>query len=115
MSNYFSSNASTSGFAHEEASLSALLGLAQDALDEATDDVTKMGHKKEVTRELEGVGSSEEGEALLVPAADDPALLVRPPVVGDGKLEHDKERRLGVADDLEAVIAVRHGERDWHS
>ncbi|CAM9980024.1 unnamed protein product [Ectocarpus sp. 6 AP-2014] len=45
------------------------------------------------------------GADMVVGHAVDPAALVRPPRVGDGKLEHDKERRLGVANDLEAVIA----------
>lgn len=50
-----------------------------------------------------------ERESPVVVSAADPVMLVRPPRVGDGKLEHDKERRLGVASDLEAVIAVRGG------
>lgn len=57
--------------------------------------------------------AQEPGEDMVVGHAVDPAALVRPPRVGDGKLEHDKERRLGVANDLEAVIAVRVG--GWRS
>lgn len=51
--------------------------------------------------------AKEPGADMVVGHAADPAALVRPPRVGDGKLEHDKERRLGVTNDLEAVIAVR--------
>ena len=52
-------------------------------------------------------GKEKRGDVdFVVVSASDPGLLVRPPRVGDGKLEHDKERRLGVAGDLEAVIAV---------
>lgn len=53
-----------------------------------------------------GRGRERERSAEVVVREDDPAVLVVPPRVGDGKLEHDKERRLGVASDLEAVIAV---------
>lgn len=44
--------------------------------------------------------------SMIVMAAGDPGLYLRPPVIGDTKLEHDRARRLGVANDLEAVIAV---------
>lgn len=53
-------------------------------------------------------GGGGAGAGVVVHAAD-PAALLRPPTVGKGKLEHDKERRLGVASDLEAVIAVSLG------
>ncbi|CAM9737565.1 unnamed protein product, partial [Scytosiphon promiscuus] len=51
-----------------------------------------------------GGGRRDSGVGVVAHAAD-PAALLRPPTVGKGKLEHDKERRLGVAGDLEAVIA----------
>ncbi len=53
-----------------------------------------------------GGGGGRERSAEVVGRAADPAVLLRPPTVGDGKLVHDRERRLGVASDLEAVIAV---------
>lgn len=59
-----------------------------------------------------GGGRGSERSSEVVVRAADPAVLVRPPRVGDGKLEHDKERRLGVASDLEAVIAVSGGEME---
>lgn len=79
------------------------------------------GREEGTTTYREGAGSISPGgrepstaENVVVVSATNPAVLVRPPRVGDGKLEHDKERRLGVASDLEAVIAVskstvRHG------
>lgn len=50
------------------------------------------------------------GQSKMVFSAADPAVRMLPPRVGDRKLEHDKERRMGVASDLEAVVAVRAGE-----
>lgn len=44
--------------------------------------------------------------SMIVMAAADPGILVKPPMIGENKLEHDRARRLGVANDLEAVIAV---------
>lgn len=68
------------------------------------------GVKGEPTTREGAVGSPDGREPLVskivVVSTTDPAVLVRPPRVGDGKLKHDKERRLGVTSDLEAVIAV---------
>lgn len=62
---------------------------------------------EDVEEEDEGRGSSRRGgvSSVIINTAD-PAALVKPPIVKDRKLEHDKERRLGVANDLEAVVAV---------
>lgn len=55
-----------------------------------------------------GIGRNSASASSSVTIAHvDPGVLVRPPIVDDGKLKHDRERRLGVASDLEAVVAVR--------
>lgn len=93
-------------------------GVATAVMPTATAQNEKAEGKRHRTEEgageegVRGGGGSEGGSSTgrestggVVHAAD-PAALLRPPRVGTGKLEHDKERRLGVASDLEAVIAV---------
>lgn len=63
--------------------------------------VSSGGDGLEKTREGQG------GREVVTVMSTNPGMLVRPPMVADGKLKHDRARRDGVASDLEAVIAVR--------
>lgn len=122
---YFASNASTTavhaGFASnpsttvapasaaaDEAFVGSGSGLAQGR--EALEGAVKGGQGGGGEEEEGGVGKhggGGGGKSKMVVSAADPAVQMLPPRVGDRKLEHDKERRLGVASDLEAVVAVR--------
>lgn len=62
--------------------------------------------KSEVSTYFSSVASGDMLEAIENQVKDS-GLLVGIPSVDEGKLEHDKELRRGVAGDLEAVIAVR--------
>lgn len=91
------------------------LGVAEEEQEEEkeeeeTQDWKSRGREEGTTTREGGDGCPDGREPsasrVVIVNATGPAVLVRPPRVGDGKLEHDKERRLGVASDLEAVIAV---------
>lgn len=100
VSTYFSSTASGTGWSDApEGSRAELEGMSEAMENRGME----LGHI-----EMD-VGDS----GVVVISSADPSLLVGIPRVDDGKLEHDKERRLGVAGDLEAVIAVRKRDGGW--
>lgn len=105
----FASNASTTVAPATAAGAAAAETLLETGYEPGKEALAGKG-EKEGEGEGKRVGGGGGGQSKTVLSAADPAVLMLPPRVGDRKLEHDKERRMGVASDLEAVVAVRAGE-----